>query len=71
MLADPAQHGALDDDDAAPHPHSTLAVTTFSAAGARLHVCAVGQADAATETSAAGAEVLARVASGFTRLLAQ
>jgi hypothetical protein len=67
MLADPAQRRALDDDDDGL-PHAALAVTTFSAAGARLHACAVKQADAAT---AVDAEVLARVASAFTRLLAQ
>jgi hypothetical protein len=72
MLADPAQRLALDDDDALLQPpRGALAVTTFSVAGARLHVCAVKEPDAATKTSAGGAEVLARVASGFTRLLAQ
>ena len=72
MLSDPAQRGYLDDDDGELQPpRATLAVTTFSIEGARLHACAVKQPDAATETSAGGAEVLARVASGFTRLLAQ
>ena len=72
MLANPAQPWPLDDDDEAIQPaRATLAVTTFSIAGAKLHACAVKEPDAATETSAGGAEVLARVASGFTRLLAQ
>jgi hypothetical protein len=67
MLADPAQRRYLDDD--VQPSHADLSVTTFSAAGARLHVCAVNQPD--PETSARGANVLARVASGFSRLLAQ
>ena len=72
MLADPAQRRFLDDDDGGLHPpRAALAVTTFSIEGARLHACAVKERDAATETSAGDAEALARVASGFTRLLAQ
>ena len=72
MLADPAQRRLLDDDDGGLQaPHAALAVTTFSVPGATLHACAVKEPDAAAETSADGAEVLARVASGFTRLLAQ
>ena len=72
MLADPAQRGSLDEDDGDLHPpRAALAITTFSIPGARLHVCAVKKPDAAAETSARGAEMLARVASGFTRLLAQ
>ena len=72
MLADPARRRSLDDDDGELQPpRAPLAVTTFSIEGARLHACAVKEPDAATETSAGGAEVLARVASGFTRLLAQ
>ena len=71
MLADPAQRRFLDDEDGALHPSGGLAVTTFSVAGARLHACAVKEPDAGTEASAAGAELLARVATGFTRLLAQ
>ena len=50
---------------------AALAVTTFSIAGAKLHACLVREPEAATETSPAGAETLARVATGFTRLLAQ
>jgi hypothetical protein len=72
MLADPAQRRFLDDDDGwLQPPRAALAVATFSVAGARLHACTVKEPDAATDTSADGAEVLARVASGFTRLLAQ
>jgi hypothetical protein len=70
MLADPAQRRLLDDvDDDVQPSHADLAVTTFSAAGERLHACAVNEPDAGT--SARGADVLARVASGFSRLLAQ
>jgi len=71
MLADPAQHSALDGDDGLQTPRAALSVATFSIAGAKLHACAVKEPDAATEPTAADAEVLARVASGFTRLLAQ
>ena len=72
MLADPARHWSLDDDDGALQPpRAALAVTTFAIEGARLHVCAVAEPDAATEPNADGAAVLSRVASGFTRLLAQ
>ena len=73
MLADPAQRRALeeDDDGQLQPPRGALAITTFSIAGATLHACAVKKTDAATETSADRSEVLARVASGFTRLLAQ
>ena len=72
MLADPAQHHSLPDDDEGLHlAGATLTVTTFSIEGATLHVCAVKEPGAVTETSAHGAEALARVTSGFTRLLAQ
>ena len=71
MLADPARRRSLDDDDGELQPpRALMAVTTFSVDGTRLHACAV-KPDTATETSADGGEVLARVASGFTRLLAQ
>ena len=66
MLANPAQHRYLDDGYGA-----ALAVTTFSIEGATLHACTVKEPDAATETTAGDGEPLARVASGFTRLLAQ
>jgi hypothetical protein len=72
MLANPARHGAQDDDGGrvAP-PRAALAVRTFSIAGDRLHACAVKAPGAATEASSAGADILARVAAGFTRLLAR
>lgn len=69
MLADPAQR--LEDDDDLQPPRAALAVTTFSIAGARLYACAVKEPGAAPGTPADGAEVLARVARGFTRLLTQ
>jgi hypothetical protein len=67
MLVDPAQRQFLDDDEV-QQSHADLAVTTFSIAGASLHACAVNNPDA--ETTASGANVLDRVASGFRRLLA-
>jgi hypothetical protein len=72
MLADPARRGALDvGGGGGLGPNAGLTVTTFSIAGDTLHACAVQEPDRATETKADGAEVLARVASGFTRLLAE
>jgi hypothetical protein len=72
MLADPARRGSVGADDGGLQPSdAALTVTTFSVAGARLHACAVKKRDAATKADAPGAEVLARVASGFTRLLSQ
>lgn len=72
MLADPARRGPVDEDDGEPHaPGAALAVTTFSIAGATLHACAVKDAGAASQTSGDDADVLARVASGFTRMLGQ
>ena len=51
-----------------------LVVSTFSAAGTTLHVCAVGVSSArrgsAGAAAAPGLAVLERVASGFSRLLA-
>jgi hypothetical protein len=72
ILADPAQRQSLDDDDGGLQPlHAVLAVTTFSIAGAKLHACVVKESGAAAEASADGAEVLARVVSGFSRLLSR
>ncbi len=71
ILADPAQRRSLDEDDSFHPPPAILAVTTFSIAGARFHACAVNGSDAATKTGAGGSEILARVASGFSRLLAE
>jgi hypothetical protein len=72
MLADPAQRQSLEEEDEGLHPpRAALAVTTFSIAGATLHACAVREPNATAAASAGSAEALARVASGFTRLLAQ
>jgi hypothetical protein len=72
LLADPAQRWSLDDDDGGLRvARAALAITTFSIAGAKFHACAVKEPDAARETSPSGAEILASVVSGFTRLLTQ
>jgi hypothetical protein len=73
MLADPARRRSLDDDESAADPRlSPQAVTTFSIGDAHRHACAVKEPDAADHRNGAGgAEVLTRVASGFTRLLTQ
>jgi len=71
MLADPARRPLDDEDGGLQPPRATVAVTTFSIAGATLHACALREPDAPTATRTDGADVLARVASGFTRLLAQ
>jgi hypothetical protein len=72
MLADPALRRSFEvDDDELQAPRADLSVTTFSVGGATLHACAVKESEAGTESSAEGHELLARVASGFTRLLAQ
>ena len=68
MLADPVLRRSLHDDDGGGL-QAALAITTFTIAGARLHACAVKQPGA--QASPTGAAVLARVASGFTRLLAR
>ncbi len=72
MLADPARRPSLDENEGGVHgPWAGAAVATFSIAGTRLHACAVKQPNAAPQTIAGGAAALSRVASGFTRLLAQ
>jgi hypothetical protein len=72
MLADPSLHRTFDDDDGGVQAQrEDLAVMTFSIEGASLHACVVKDPDAGTDTSAGGAEALARVVSGFTRLLAE
>jgi hypothetical protein len=72
MLVDPAQRWSLDEDGGGLQlPRAAVEMTTFSIAGATLHACAVKEPDRGTETSAGGGDVLARVASGFTRLLAE
>jgi hypothetical protein len=50
---------------------AAFTVTTFSAAGTKLHACAVGASEADEAAAAPDVAVLARVASGFTRLLAE
>lgn len=71
MLADPNVRESLDGDGTgALPPGAALAIATFSIAGSRLHACAVMDPEVATQTDA-GAEALARVAGGFTRMLAQ
>jgi hypothetical protein len=71
MLADPAQRASLDEDDGGFQRPQSVEITTFSIAGATLHACAVQEPDSAAETTTGGADALARVASGFARLLAQ
>jgi len=71
MLADPEQSESLHDEGVLHTPRAALAVTTFSIGSTRLHACAVREPSAATEADAGGDEALARVASGFARLLAQ
>lgn len=64
---DSGQDGYDDGSDDALPVAGPLAVTTFPIAGAVLHACAVGAPPAADGRDVA----LARVASGFTRLLAE
>src|SRR4051794_22491589 len=72
MLADPALRRSFEvEDDELHASRADLAVTTFSVGGATLHACAMKEPEAVTEPTAEGRELLARVASGFTRLLAQ
>lgn len=69
MLADAERGPSLDADAGGLlPPRAVLAVATFSIMGATLHAGAVMTSDLATPT--AGAEILARIASGFTRMLA-
>jgi hypothetical protein len=70
MLADPAVQSSVDTGEVGLAPGSALTVATFSVGEARLHACAVTEPDSAAPPDA-GAEVLARVAGGFARLLAQ
>ena len=71
MLADPLQRQSPCADAAAllPAPES-MTVTTFPIPGGRLHACAVAVPENVL-ASPDGTAVLARVASGFTRLLAE
>jgi hypothetical protein len=78
MLADPARRSRnpYDDEPLQPSPQS-LVVATFFIEGATLHACAVAAPPPAAGRhrnsggAAAGRAVLERVASGFSRLLAQ
>jgi hypothetical protein len=70
ILAASARRGALAGDDGLDPP-SGLAITTFSVAGDTLHACIVRKPSAVAENGGDGAEILARVASAFTRLLTQ
>ncbi|MES1172661.1 MAG: hypothetical protein ABUL77_05450 [Bacteroidota bacterium] len=74
VLADPARRRLREEDDPdalQPTPPS-LVVTTFMIPGATLHACTVAAPQAeGHEGHARGVAVLARVASGFSRLLAQ
>jgi hypothetical protein len=76
MLADPARRSRnpYDDEPSQPSPES-LVVATFSVEGATLHACAVAAAPPPPAgrpgNGGAGPAVLERVASGFSRLLAQ
>lgn len=71
LLAHPAQRPARDsDEDELTDRPAGMTVTTFSIAGAKLHACAVGPSPAEGHDGP-GVAVLARVASGFTRLLAE
>lgn len=80
QLAHPARSRSQEEDHAETlGPTSApLVVTTFSIPGATLHACTVGGSRDMKETGEPGAEghardvaVLARVASGFSRLLTQ
>ncbi len=71
ILADRARRHSAGESEALRLQGLELRVATFSISGERLHACAVTQPEAAAQTSAAGDEALARVASGFTRLLSQ
>lgn len=74
VLADPTRRRSLEDDD-----HETvlmarepLVITTFSVRGTTLHACTVGTPKARRRGGRGdGVAVLARVASGFSRLLAE
>ncbi len=71
MLADPARRRSIEERDALRPAGLALTVRTFSISGAQLHACAVSQPQSGAETCPDGGQALARVASGFTRLLAQ
>ena len=72
-LVDPSWPIAGDDDELPSRTESAMVVTTFSVAGGtRLHACAVETRSAAEARATASVRAaLERVASGFSRLLAQ
>lgn len=73
VLADPARRRSLGEDQEAGQPTlESLVVTTFSVRGTTLHACTVGTPATAGGAGRAGSvAALARVTSGFSRLLAQ
>jgi hypothetical protein len=74
VLADPARRRSLDGDDleSVQTAPESLVIKTFSVRGATLHACAVGTPTARRPGGRGdGVAVLARVASGFSRLLAE
>jgi hypothetical protein len=62
-----AQLADADDDEPRQAARRPLVISTFAAAGTTLHACAVGTPSAPGDD---GVDVLERVASGFTRMLA-
>jgi len=71
LLAHPAQRPPrAGDEDEVTGPAGPITVTTFSVAGTKLHACAVGTYQPGNDVGPDVA-VLARVASGFSRLLAE
>ena len=67
ILAGPHAASLRDAHDEGDGPRRSLVVTSFAAAGETLHACAV---ESVADQAGAHA-ALARVASGFTRMLAQ
>ena len=73
MLAQSSGQALRDNDESegwALAPES-LTITTFPIGGATLHACVVAAPPGAATASADSAAALARVTSGFTRLLAE
>lgn len=71
LLAHPAQRPPRDgDEDALTDKPAGMTVTTFSIGGTKLHACALASSPVEGQDGP-GVAVLARVASGFTRLLAE
>jgi hypothetical protein len=59
------------DDETDERQRRSLVVTTFSAAGETLHACAVESRADEARAGAGTQAALQRVASGFSRMLAQ